>query len=531
MLMFIYKFRLLPALIALSAFFIFASADATVAQTRPARTVSTSPTASKQTLADLKETIRTSLDKSEYRRGQIGFKVVSLASGTTVFDQNSEKYMMPASNMKNFTVAAALDRLGADHRIVTGIYAAGPVENGVIHGPVRIFGRGDISISYTFNNGNYFAGIDKVADAIIAAGIKRIEGDIIGDETYFRGSPLPTGWEWDDLQWYYGAEVSALPINDNVVNLSVMPGPAGYPCLARMSPANLVVRVVNDCKTAASGSARTLKIEKKLDRNLIEISGELPVGNQGFSGFVSVSRPAEMFVSILKQRLEEKGVIVAGRAFPINTKSHIPQGLDTEIAKLESPPLSEIAARTMKPSQNMYTETLLWTLGEEERKRIDSPTVGPSATPHPVQRSSAELGIGVVKNFLMSAGVPEDGIIQYDGSGLSRHNLITPSAVVQLYTYMAKQSRHSRAWRDSLTIGGVDGTLRNRFRGTPGEANVRGKTGTINQVSALSGYVTTVGGEQLVFSAVVNGVPETRMRVALIDEIVLMLANFNGKIE
>ncbi|HMO80395.1 MAG TPA: D-alanyl-D-alanine carboxypeptidase/D-alanyl-D-alanine-endopeptidase [Pyrinomonadaceae bacterium] len=501
------------------------------AQTRPARTVSSVPASNKQTLGELSASIQQALERAEFRRAQIGFKVVSLASGTTIFDQNSEKYMMPASNMKNFTVAAALDRLGADYRIVTSIYAAGPVENGVVHGPVRIFGRGDISISYTFNNGNYFAGIDKVADAIIAAGVKRIEGDIIGDETYFRGSPLPTGWEWDDLQWYYGAEVSALPINDNVVNLSVTPGPAGYPCLARMSPANLVVRVVNDCKTVAAGNARTLKIEKKLDRNLIEISGELPVGNQGFSGFVSVSRPAEMFVSVLKQRLEEKGVVVAGRAFPINTKSHIPQGLDTEIAKLESPPLSEIAARTMKPSQNMYTETLLWTLGEEERKRIDSPTVGPSATPHPAQRSSAELGIGLVKNFLMSAGVPEDGIIQYDGSGLSRHNLITPSAVVHLYTYMAKQSKHSQAWRDSLTIGGVDGTLRNRFRGTPGEANVRGKTGTINQVSALSGYITTAGGEQLVFSAVVNGVQETRMRVELIDEIVLMLANYNGTVD
>lgn len=501
------------------------------AQTRPARTVSSVPASNKQTLGELSASIQQALDRSEFRRGQIGFKVVSLASGKTLFEKNAEKYMMPASNMKNFTVAAALDRLGANYRIATSIYASGPIEDGVVRGPLRIHGRGDVSVSYTFNSGNYLAGIDRVADAIIAAGVKQIEGDIIGDETYFSGSPLPTGWEWDDLQWYYGAEVSALPINDNVVNLIVTPGPDGYPCLARMTPANLVVRVVNDCRTVAAGGTRTLKIEKKLDRNVIEISGDLPVGNPGFTGFVSVSRPAEMFVSMLKQRLEDKGVSVTGRAFPINSKALIPEGLKTEIVSVESPPMSELASRTMKPSQNMYTEVLLWTLGEEERKRLAASNETNAPIGSPDRRSSAELGIDAVRSFLRSIGIADDGVLQYDGSGLSRHNLITPSAVVHLYTYMAKQSKHSQAWRDSLTIGGVDGTLRNRFRGTPGEANVRGKTGTINQVSALSGYVTTAGGEQLVFSAVVNGVPETRMRVGLIDEIVLMLANYNGTVD
>ncbi|MBK9766616.1 MAG: D-alanyl-D-alanine carboxypeptidase [Chloracidobacterium sp.] len=128
-------------------------------------------------------------------------------------------------------------------------------------------------------------------------------------------------------------------------------------------------------------------------------------------------------------------------------------------------------------------------------------------------------------------GIPADSIVQYDGSGLSRHDLITPSAVTALYTYMAKQSRYSQAWRDSLTIGGVDGTLRNRFKGTAASGNIRGKTGTIDQVSALSGYMTTAGGEQIVLSILVNGVPEPRNRLSLIDEIVVQLANFDGKID
>ncbi|MEK7855481.1 MAG: D-alanyl-D-alanine carboxypeptidase/D-alanyl-D-alanine-endopeptidase, partial [Acidobacteriota bacterium] len=195
-----------------------------------------------------------------------------------------------------------------------------------------------------------------------------------------------------------------------------------------------------------------------------------------------------------------------------------------ELAKIESPPLSLIAAKTMKPSQNMYTETLLWTLGEETRKRI---LVAPNA-PMP---DSVSLGKAEVKSFLTGIGIPEDGIVQYDGSGLSRHNLITPAAVVQLYTYMAKQSKYTQAWRDSLTIGGVDGTLANRFKGTLAEKNMRGKTGTIDQVSALSGYITTAGGDQLVVSFVVNGVQLTRNRTSMIDDVVLMLAKFNGKID
>jgi serine-type D-Ala-D-Ala carboxypeptidase/endopeptidase (penicillin-binding protein 4) len=136
-----------------------------------------------------------------------------------------------------------------------------------------------------------------------------------------------------------------------------------------------------------------------------------------------------------------------------------------------------------------------------------------------------------MKDFFKQIGIPEDAIMPYDGSGLSRHNLVTPSAVTALYTYMARQSRYSQAWRDSLTIGGVDGTLANRFKGTAAAANMRGKTGTINQVSALSGYLSTAGGEQLVLSIIVNGVPQTRDRTSLIDDIVVSLANFNGKID
>ena len=519
----------------LTSFIFFLSLAASLAAQTPTSTPPVQPPDAVipkqvQTLADLQSRIRSRLFAPELRRGQVGVKIVSLNSGKLVFEQNSEKYFMPASNMKNFTVAAALEKLTPDFRFVTSVYASAPPDgSGTVKGGLRVFGRGDVSISTSFSEGNYYKGLDDLADKIVAAGVKRVEGDLIADETYFVGNPVPGEWEWDDLQWYYGAEISALPLNDNAIDLTVKPGPVGHPCAVAMLPFNPVIRIMNQCVTSAAGALRTLKIEKKVDRNIIEITGSLPVGNSGFSGSVTVSRPAELFAALLKERLAAKGVVVTGQARAVNTKPAAVVEPSVEIAKLESAPMSLIAAKTMKPSQNMYTETLLWTLGEQARAATATMPGGGVDTAS--LSTSSDLGITAVKKFLTDIGVAPDGIIQHDGSGLSRHNLITPAAVVQLYVYMGKQSRFSQAWRDSLTIGGVDGTLRRRFSGTRASGNVRGKTGTIDQVSALSGYVRTAAGEELAFSIVVNGVNEPGLRTSVIDDIVVHLANFDGRID
>jgi len=408
------------------------------------------------------------------------------------------------------------------------VYAAGPPDaNGTIKGDLRILGGGDVSISTAFfgttpeDLETYYKGIDRLVDKIAAAGVKRIEGNIVGDESHFKGFALPGTWEWDDLQWYYGAEVSALPINDNAVDLAVTPGNIGGPCIVNITPPNTLFQVINTCTTTAASTKRSLGVNKRIDRNLLEISGTMPAGDS-FKNSITITHPAELFVAILKQRLEKRGITVTG-----STRTLMPNVTDTttrlEIARLESPPFREVAAKTLKPSQNMYTETILWTLGEEERKRA-------LAAPASSIPESSQLGLGVVKDFLTSIGVPPDGILQYDGSGLSRHDLITPNAVVTLYTYMAK-SPNAQAWRDSLTIGGVDGTLANRFKGTAAAGNIRGKTGTIDQVSALSGYMSTTGGEPVVLSIIVNGVAEGRQRTSLIDDIVVAVANFDGRID
>lgn len=488
-----------------------------------------------QTVAELQSKIRLALARSELRRGTVGVKIVSLDTNQTIFEENAEKYFMPASNMKSYTVAAAIEKLSPDFRFVTSVYApAAPAADGVVKGDLTVYGRGDVSISSAFNDGDYYRGLDALANKIVQAGVKRIEGNLIGDESYFTGNPIPQSWEWDDLQWYYGAEISALPINDNALDLSVKPSALNAPCFVQTLPANTIIKIINRCVTVAAGTKRDVRVFKKLDQNTVEVGGTISVGDEGYKGAIAVSRPAQIFVELLRGLLMQKGVIVTGQNRVVNAQEKAlmipaPTVMPVEIAKLESPPLSVIAAKTLKPSQNAYTETILWTLGQNAARIPTNDSNGALADPLSNQRAtSAERGLFVVQNFLQEIGVPSGSVIQWDGSGLSRHNLITPASAVQLFTFMSK-SRYANHWRDALTVAGVDGTLKNRFKGTIAVNNVRGKTGTIDQVSSLSGYVTTAAGERMVFSVIVNGVNSTPTRQAAIDEIVVALAAFNGK--
>jgi D-alanyl-D-alanine carboxypeptidase/D-alanyl-D-alanine-endopeptidase (penicillin-binding protein 4) len=486
------------------------------------------PTASTtRTLGELQARISEILRRPQLASATIGIKVASLDTGKVLFEQNANKLLSPASNMKLYTVATGLDRLSPDYHFVTSVYAsAKPDASGNVSGDLTIYGRGDPSIAARFN-GDYFKGIDDLASRIAAAGVKRVAGDLVGDESYFSGLPYGSGWQWEDLQWGFGAEVSALSVNDNLVNLSIRPGAQiGAPAVVSTDPPNPLLTINNQLTTAARGSKRNLLVHRGLDSNVVEIQGSLALDDSGFTGRLGVARPALLFIYLLRSALAKKGVIVSGKSrtiapslFVVGANPGPASGL-VELTNLQSPPFSVIAAQTLKPSQNLYAELILRTLG-----RV-APSSG-SNSPD-VARTSESNGVEVVRAFLREAGVDASSLSLSDGSGLSRDDMVTAEATLQLLTYM-RRHRYGKVFREALPIAGVDGTIRNRMKGTPAQNNLRAKTGELRSASSLSGFVTTAAGEELVFSIMVNNFPDgVNPPSVCIDPIAVLLASFAG---
>ena len=495
-----------------------------------------------KTLAELQSRISEILAKPELSSAMVGIKVTSLDTGQVLFEENSAKLLRPASNMKLYTVATALDRLSPEYRFTTSVYAPlRPDAAGQIRGNLIIYGRGDPSIAARFNRGDYFKGIDDLASRIVAAGVKRVEGDLIGDESYFVGPQYGSGWEWEDLTWYYGAEVTALAVNDNALDLFIKPGPEiGKPALITTGPPDPLLKIINKVVTAPKGTRREIAISRDLGEDVITITGTIGLEDRGYSGGIGISHPAMLFVYLLRSSLAQRGVVITGstrtqdyrsnpsagnpsQIFALTSLSNVPQTPPVEIASLQSPPFSLIAAQTLKPSQNLYTELILRTLG----KVAPAPPTNPGAST--VGQTTEDLGLETVKAFLKSAGIRPESLVLSDGSGLSRNDMITAEASVQLLTFMNRH-RYADVFRDALPIAGVDGTLRNRLKNTSAENNLRAKTGSLSSAASLSGYVTTAAGEKLAFAIMVNNYPDdVEPRVVCIDPIAVLLASFSGK--
>ncbi|MBC7929041.1 MAG: D-alanyl-D-alanine carboxypeptidase/D-alanyl-D-alanine-endopeptidase, partial [Rubrivivax sp.] len=399
----------------------------------PTQTRATPP----QTLEELRARITQILSKPEFAPSRMSVKVASLDTGRVLFEQDAQEWMQPASNMKLYTVAAALDRLTPDYRFITSVYApAKPDAAGTVRGDLVVYGRGDPSYATRFNpegNADYYHAIGELASSIADAGVRRVEGDLVGDESYFKGSSLPAGWEWDDLQWWYGAEVRALTVNDNSVDLSVKPGArVGDPCRITVGPATSVLTVVDRTATSARGTTRELAVHRPLGGSTIEIRGTMALDDRGLAASVAAPRPALMFATMLRSALERRGVVFTGQTKTIDAQARadanqpLPISSLVEIAMRRSPPLSVIAAQTMKPSQNLYTELILRALGK--------------ATAIDPKKTSEEAGIEAIRSFLSKAGIDPGKVSILDGSGLSRADLITADATVQLLTYM---NRHA----------------------------------------------------------------------------------------
>lgn len=443
-------------------------------------------------------------------------------------------------------MAAALDRLSPDYRFTTSVYApARPDAAGTVRGDLIIYGRGDPSIGARVNNPRFvwdrnsddFRAINDLASRITAAGVKRVEGDLIGDESYYSGPPLGVGWEWDDLQWYYGAEVSALTVTDNALTLLVKPGASlGAPCTVTTNPATSIISITNRTTTTPRGTARQLEISRPLGTNVIEVGGSLPHDDPGYTAYVAVTQPAQLFVDVLRSLLAQRGVVITGRTRTVDARARGGVPLQTaslvELTNLQSPPLSLIAAQMLKPSHNLYAELVLRALSKTVAANPAEPSLPAgigSTTQTNTNRPSVDAGLDVLKTFLQEAGVDVGGINIRDGSGLSRQNLITTDSTLRLLTYMSRH-RYASAFRDALPIGGMDGTLATRLKGTPAANNVRAKTGSLSQVATLSGYVTSAAGERLVFSILVNNyIAAPEVRRTCIDPIAVLLASFAGR--
>jgi D-alanyl-D-alanine carboxypeptidase/D-alanyl-D-alanine-endopeptidase (penicillin-binding protein 4) len=367
----------------------------------------------------------------------------------------------------------------------------------------------------------------------VTAGVKRVKGDLVGDESWFNGAPLGSGWEWDDLLWSYGAQVSALTVNDNSIDLTIKPGEkVGAPVVIISGPPATFMTIANRATTGPRGSKSDLNIYRGVGANTLEITGTAPIGDNGFTGGAAIPDPALAFVSMLRDALIKRGVKIDGRVRSVDARSGAsiipnptsaitqtinvpPQPPPVEIAGIQSPPFSLIASHTLKPSQNLYTEIILRTLG-----KLNSVSAS---------QTNEEAGLIVVRNFLRQAGASESDLALNDGSGLSRNDMITANATVHLLTFMSKH-RYFAQFRDALPIAGVDGTLRTRMKGTPAEGNLRAKTGSLSSVASLSGYVTTAAGEHLVFSMMLNNYPDAAaLRRDSIDAIAVLLASFTGR--
>src|SRR5215213_2326943 len=278
--------------------------------------VAQQPTPAPRTLPELRSKISAVLAKPELSSAMVGIKVVSLDTGRVLFEENAGRLLRPASNMKLYTVAAALDRLSPDYRFSTSVYASTrPDAAGVVHGDLTIYGRGDPSIAARFNNGDYFKAIDDLAARIVAAGVKRVEGDLVGDETYFVGPKYGSGWNWEDLTWYYGAEVTPLAVNDNALDLFVKPGLAvGQPAVITTGPPDPLLTIVNKVTTSAKGLRREISIHRGLNENTITITGTIPLEDRGYTGGIGISHPALLFVYLLRTALAQKGVVITGKS-------------------------------------------------------------------------------------------------------------------------------------------------------------------------------------------------------------------------
>lgn len=460
----------------------------------------------------------------DFQHGFWGVYVYDVTRERVLFDHNGERWFTPASNAKLFTLAAALDLLGPDYRFHTAVQSsAAPDAAGVIAGNVTLVGVGDPSLSgrpypYRLDPAEPAVPYDpmlvprRLAQALAARGVKRIEGDVVGDDSYFADDPYPVGWAIDDELWDYGAPVSALTLNDNTRWLQIFPAAeVGGPPRLVWTPALAAPVMEVNAVTGAAGSRTELRLEPDAVTGALRLTGTIAASSAGVLEALAVRQPALYAAQLLREELEAQGITVTGAAVACHRACST--GAAYTLATWESPPLAQILQATAKVSQNLEAELMLRLLGKL-RGAVEA-------------ASPARAGEAVRSAFLHNAGLNANDSVLVDGSGLSRMDLVTPAGVVRLLRYMAR-GPNADAWKAILPIAGEDGTLEHRFLHDPAaRGDLRAKTGSLSHVNSLSGYVRARNGDQLVFSLLSNNVnrPSSQVRHAL-DQMANLLATW-----
>jgi D-alanyl-D-alanine carboxypeptidase/D-alanyl-D-alanine-endopeptidase (penicillin-binding protein 4) len=446
------------------------------------------------------------------RGGRVGVAIYSVERETPLYLHHADDALVPASNMKLYTTAAALDKLGPDFQYTTSIYADGPIHpDGTLDGNLIIVGRGDPSISGRFYADSVTYVFDRMAAALRERGIRRVTGRLIGDASYFDGALSGPGWESGNMLWWYGARVTALAFNDNVVTVIITPGAsAGAPAEIEFSPSTDRLAVVNRATTSGRRGARSIGIRRRPDLDGYEIWGRVPVGGTPVRYVVSVENPPAFALSVLRNRLLRVGVDVNGDEQVVWRREHLPRRPWTLVASHTSPRLIDLVRVVNKNSQNFFAEQILKTMGAVFEGR-----------------GSFDAGGRVISETVQGFGISTRNIVIEDGSGLSRWNVVTARATAELLVSMRSHPRFEEFY-GSLLVAGHDGDPR-RLDSPEAVDNVRTKTGTLRGVSALSGYVTTEDGELLAFSVITNGLPGGKgASIAIEDAVAERLARFSS---
>ena len=428
-------------------------------------------------------------------KGEWGLLIADAESGETLYEQNADRYFVPASNMKLFSTALALAKLGPEYRFRTTLETRGTIsEAGTLAGDVVLVGRGDPNLSnrrFPYESKEDFDGppekaLAQLADALVAKGVKEISGDVVGDDSYFPRERYPNGWEIDDMVWEYGAAISAIVVDDNTVTLTLTPGEqAGSPVQATMNPATPDFTVENRVITSAAGVKSDLTLTRDPGASLAVVKGTLPSRSIPRKLVLAIEEPAQHAAALLKRMIEDRGIRIDGVARAQHDPVEVP-GEPTVLAEHVSVPLGDSVKLVNKISQNLHTEMLLRTVARQN---------GRWNTPEELMKTPAD--------FYVAAGIAPGDVIQTDASGLSRHDLVTPRAIVALLSFAQKQSWFV-PYYSSLPVAGVDGTLEDRMKNTMAAGRIHAKTGSVEHVRTLSGFAQTVSGRRLIFSFLSN---------------------------